>query len=289
MQQMIESEIEKTAPLRESLLFELKSLLEMVNALRAEGRDIETIAIEAFIHGPSTDNSKPLAEEFDVIERQASFDAIPEFDAIELMINNPMMANTAPATIAANLERELNRLEPLYRWFESKKYALGQRNGPQQRWDVKRARREIDFNKNMITLFARALRRRIIAASIDAPLDDLYLLISEWMLADIPKAVREVMRAGDLLAAHTSTENTGKTGDILAAAEKPKPYEVDAYLSYVAALQKNPFLERQSLPKVYEWIKENGVEVGGADYDPPPFGTWQKYRSVGERHASKST
>jgi hypothetical protein len=62
-------------------------------------------------------------------------------------------------------------------------------------------------------------------------------------------------------------------------------YERDAYLSFVAAIQKASELANRPLTEVHAWIKEHGVELDGKEYDPPEFPTWQRYRSAGEKAA----
>lgn len=63
-------------------------------------------------------------------------------------------------------------------------------------------------------------------------------------------------------------------------------YERDAYLSFVSAIQENSRLAQRPLREVYDWIKENGIEIDGVPYVLPNYDTWQKYRRTGERHAS---
>lgn len=63
-------------------------------------------------------------------------------------------------------------------------------------------------------------------------------------------------------------------------------YEQDAFLSWALTTQEYPALD--TLEKIYDSIKNNGVEIDGKAYHPPGFETWRKYRSAGERKAKKS-
>jgi hypothetical protein len=65
-----------------------------------------------------------------------------------------------------------------------------------------------------------------------------------------------------------------------------KPYEQEAYLSFVLAIQEDRSLEDRPMRDIYGWICEHGVEIGGIRYRPPrSFDTWARYRRNGEKAA----
>lgn len=88
----------------------------------------------------------------------------------------------------------------------------------------------------------------------------------------------------DSLPSKTTPPLPAESREEIAAA--PKQYERDAYLSFVSAIQENSHLAQRPLREVYDWIKENGIEIDGVPYVLPNYDTWQKYRRTGERHAS---
>ena len=69
-------------------------------------------------------------------------------------------------------------------------------------------------------------------------------------------------------------------------AKAAKPYEQEAYLSFVLAIQEDRSLEDRPMRDIYGWICEHGVEIGGIRYRPPrSFDTWARYRRNGEKAA----
>jgi hypothetical protein len=70
-------------------------------------------------------------------------------------------------------------------------------------------------------------------------------------------------------------------------AQTPKAteYERDAFLSHKLAIQQNPQLATKTQQDVYDWIKENGVEIEGQQYILPVFSTWSSYLRAANRKA----
>ena len=62
-----------------------------------------------------------------------------------------------------------------------------------------------------------------------------------------------------------------------------RDYERKAYLSCGEAIKQKPYLAGKPLRDVYAWLKRNGIEIDGRDYDLPDQPTWLRYRSAGER------
>jgi len=70
-----------------------------------------------------------------------------------------------------------------------------------------------------------------------------------------------------------------------AALGSPRDYQRKAFLSWAEAIKQNSALIGKPLRDVHTWIREHGVTIDGAEYDPPDFPTWERYRRAGESAA----
>jgi len=84
---------------------------------------------------------------------------------------------------------------------------------------------------------------------------------------------------------HEKTTDARIRGMKQSIGDRNRQYELDAFRSFVEAVQRNPDLANTSLDEVYQWMSANGVQLNGAPYEPPSCATWKRYQRAGKSRA----
>jgi len=168
-------------PMRERLVKLLREIVEMEDAADKAGFDPDFTSIKAFIERPDATNARTLEGEFELVERQLSFDPIPTTFSVEQLIESAEISEAKSNQITHWLENELRSLDEVEERFHSAMDSLKMgRSNRDFQWRVKVTQRELICTRKQIQALSRVVQRRLMVAGISTPLDRLYSLIADW-------------------------------------------------------------------------------------------------------------